>query len=182
MELTDAMRLAAHLKAAYPRMTLDEEEGDLFVREIARLPDTTTGLAAADRIIRTSERFPTIAEFRAQYRACAPRDKPALPDGPRDTGIPEWVHVWKWHERQTLTERQAANTTSRQPVADRPPVGLPPFPQMRTGYMDEFTGAAVNEKDPPPGAISDAEYEEIRQAWIEAGSPTIGSALEALPV
>jgi hypothetical protein len=190
VELADAIRIAAHLKDAYPRMTLDEPETELFVHEISRLSDVTAALAAADRIIRTSERFPTVAEFRAQYRAVRPhfqRDEPdeipeTTEEAPRESGIPEWVHVWRWHQQATLTERQAANTTSRAPVAERPPVRMRPFPQERHGYADEFTGNARNEKDPPPGAYSMDEYEEIRQQWIEHGAPRAGSVAEALSV
>jgi hypothetical protein len=177
------------MKDAYPRMTLDEPETELFVHEISRLSDVTAALAAADRIIRTSERFPTVAEFRAQYRAVRPHfQRDEIPkateaeEPPRSADIPEWVHVWRWHLDTTLTERQAANTTSRQPVADRPPVRMRSFPQERSGYLDEFTGQARNEKDPPPGAYSMDEYEAIRQQWIEHGSPRAGSFAEALSV
>lgn len=159
MELADAARVAAHLKAAYPRMTLEEEEGELFLREIARLPDATTALAAADRIIRTSERFPTVAEFRAQYRAVEPRTAARALDEPgRRDEIPEWVQVWRWHTNRTLTERQAARPGVR-PVAERAPVKVRDFPQF---------------EHPGPDAYSMAEYEEIRGEWVAAGSPTMG--------
>jgi hypothetical protein len=165
--LSEASKLAARLKAAFPRMTLDEEEGDLFVKEISLLADPLVLNAAIDRIIRTSERFPTIAEVRAQYRASNTAGRyPALPETTGRTEIPEWVHVWRWHLDATRLERQTKNETSRQPIADRPPVPARDFPQMQT---------------PGPNAYSLDEYEEIRQQWVEHGSPRFGVA-EAIAV
>lgn len=159
MDQADAIRVAAHLKAAYPRMTLDEPETELFVHEIAYLSDVAAAFDAADRIIRSSERFPTVAEFRAQYRAVRGyfSTTPAVPEetGPRE--IPEWVYVWRWQLARTLTARQAANTRTRGPVEDRPPVRMRDFPQV---------------ENPAPGGYSMEEYEQIRSEWVAAGSPT----------
>jgi len=167
--------------AAFPRMTLDEEEGELFVREVALLADPDILGEAVDQIIRREERFPTIATLRAYYRTCNDARKPrtpALPRGDRDDGIPEWVQVWFWHSSITRSDRQKQNTTSRQPVDDRAPVAMRPFPQMRGGYVDEFTGHIHNDDEPLEGAYTMEEYEAIRAAWVESGAPSISSAVE----
>lgn len=160
MDQADAIRVAAHLKAAYPRMTLDEPETDLFVHEIGHLSDVAAAFDAAERIIRSSERFPTVAEFRAQYRAVRGYFNEPPPEVPeeaaRSTGIPEWVFVWKWQLARTLTERQAARTGTHLPVAERPPVKMRDFPQIA---------------NPDPDGYTMEEYEQIRADWIAAGSP-----------
>jgi hypothetical protein len=164
VELWEASRLIQRLKAAFPRMTLDEEEGELLLKEVTLLHDPLILNQAVDRIIRTSERFPTIAEIRAQYHAFArvKESTPALPTGPREP-IPDWVHVWFWHTLRTRTTRQAARTTSRQPVEDRPPVPQRNFPQMA---------------NPGPDAYTMAEYHKIETEWLEAGAPKVGTVAE----
>lgn len=157
MELADAIKVAAHLKAAYPRMTLDEPETELFVHEISYLSDVPAAFAAADRIIRTSERFPTVAEFRAQYRAVRPHwQADAIPEQTGRDEIPEWVFVWKWQQARTMTERQATREGTRLPVAERAPMPMRDFPQYA---------------HPGPDAYSMQEYEQIRADWVAAGSP-----------
>jgi hypothetical protein len=145
-------------------MTLDEEEGDLIVREVALLADPLVLNEAIDGIIRREERFPTIATIRSYYRTVADARRPrALPERARETDIPEWVQVWYWHTRITRPDRSKANTTSRQAVDDRPPVKLRDFPQY-----------------PHPGddAYTMEEYEQIKAAWVKSGSPTVGTASE----
>jgi hypothetical protein len=166
VQLTEAIKLVARLKAAFPRMTLDEPEMEVFVGELALLAEPLVLNQAIDRIIRTSERFPTIAEVRIQYRAYneAARRPPALPEPPRGS-IPEWVHVWRWQTTRTLTERQAARKGSRQPVAERPPVPMRDFPQV---------------EHPGPDAYTIEEYEQIKADWVEVGSPTVSSTAEIL--
>lgn len=168
MQLAEAARLVSRLKAAFPRMTLDEEEMELVIREVSLLADPLILNSAVDRIIRTSERFPTIAEIRAQYHAVAHAKQIATPalerGGPRE-GIPEWVQVWRWQSARTMTERQAAREGTRLAVADRPPMPMRDFPQF---------------DHPGPDAYTVPEYEAIRDEWVAAGSPTLGSVEEII--
>lgn len=166
MNPADALKIARRLLAAFPQATLDEPQTSLFISEIALLANTTVANAATDRIVRTSDRFPTIAEFRAQYRANneAAR-RPALPPETGRDGIPEWIHVWFWQMQRTRTERQAAREGTRRPVDERAPVKMRDFPQY---------------DHPGPDAYSLDEYETIRSDWAEADSPTVGSVAEIL--
>lgn len=159
MEKADAIRVAAHLKSAYPRMTLDEPETELFVHQISHLSDVPAAWEAADRIIRNSERFPTVAEFREQYRAVRGyfnEPPPAVPEATGSGEIPEWVYVWRWQLTRTLTERQAARTGTHLPVSERAPVRMREFPQV---------------ENHDPDGYSMQEYEQIRADWVAAGSP-----------
>lgn len=162
MNLDDAVRILARLKAAFPVMTLDEEQAEVLLRELALLHDPTILDEAVGYLIQREERFPPIARIRLVYRSVndartAARqalERKAEPTGERD--VPEWVHVWWWRRKQTEIARQAANTKVGGPVELRPPVQMRDFPQM------EPCG---------PNAYSMEEYEKLREAWIKAGSP-----------
>lgn len=163
LNLDDAARIIGRLKAAFPVMTLDEEQAEILLKEVALLWDSAILDEAVDYLIRREERFPTIARIRLEYRAVAQAhetaksalERSAVPS-PAERGIPEWVNVWWWRSEQTMTARQAANTTALGPVETRPPVRMRAFPQMETGE---------------PNAYSVEEYERIRAAWVKAGSP-----------
>lgn len=171
MNLDDAARILGRLKAAFPVMTLDDEQAEILLKEVALLHDPEILDEAVGYLIRREERFPTIARIRLEYRAIneahatarAALERREPP--PADRGIPEWVHVWSWRRIQTETARQAANTTALGPVEQRPPVPMRDFPQMET---------------PSPNAYSLEEYERIRQAWVKAGSPQCGSVADVL--
>jgi hypothetical protein len=163
----DAIRIIARLKAAFPATDLDEAQAELLLREVALLHDPSILNEAVDQIIRTEEKFPPIARIRAAYRTvneARGREQRALEAAQErpyaDGEIPEWVHVWDWHRRRTLTARQAAKEMAC-PVDDRPPVPARDFPQMRARHDQE-------------GAYTQAEYEQLRQAWIAAGRPEFG--------
>lgn len=150
-------------------MTLDEEQADVLLRELALLHDSAILDEAVGYLIQKEERFPPIARIRLAYRSVndahsAARSalaRAAEPAG--DRGVPKWAHVWEWRRRQTLTARQAANTTALGPVEDRPPVRMRDFPQFEMAAADAYTLE---------------EYEQIREAWIKAGSPGFGSVAE----
>ncbi len=166
MNPTDAVRLLARLKAAFPRMTLDEMESEVLLGEVCLLADPLVLNAAVDRIIRTSERFPTIAEIRAQYRASNEATRPrTLPAETGRSEIPEWIHVWFWQQQRTRTERQAAREGSRLKAADRAPVPMRDFPQY---------------EHPGPNAYTIPEYEAIRADWAAAASPKISTVADIL--
>ncbi len=166
MNPADAVRLLARLKAAFPRMTLDEPEAEILLEQVTLLADPLILNQAVDRIMRTSERFPSIAEIRAQYRACNEAATIRMPEiREARTGIPEWIQVWFWQQQATRTERQVARDGTRQKVEDRPPMPMRDFPQY---------------EHPGPHAYTNAEYDQIRASWIAAGSPTISAVTEIL--
>ncbi len=166
MNPVDATRLVARLNAAYPRMTLDEPEMAMLLEQVTLLADPLILNQAIDRIIRVSERFPSIAEIRAQYRACNEAATVRLPEiSEARSDIPEWIQVWFWQQQATRTERQVARDGTRQKVEDRPPVPMRDFPQY---------------EHPGPHAYTNAEYDQIRASWIEAGSPSISAVTEIL--
>lgn len=166
MNLDDASRIIGRLKAAFPAMTLDEEQAELLLREVALLHDPAILDEAVGYLIKREERFPPIARIRLAYRSVNDAhiaQRQALgraAEPPGDRGIPEWVHVWEWRRQQTLTARQAANDTMRAPVDERTPVQMRDFPQF---------------EHPDANAYTLEEYEQIRQAWIKAGSPEFGA-------
>ena len=167
MHLDDASVIFARLKAAFPGMALDEAEAEVLLKELALLHDPSVLNEAVDNLIRSEERFPTIAKVRLAYRAvnearvahrqALERATPAV----GDAEIPEWVQVWFWRRKKTETARQAANTSARGPVEERPPVPMRAFPQEGRKDTDSY---------------SMEEYEQLRQAWIAAGSPRAESA------
>jgi hypothetical protein len=171
LNLDDAARIIGRLKAAFPVMTLDEDQAEVLLKEVALLHDPAILDEAVGYLIHREERFPPIARIRLAYRSVADAHHAAAQaleraaPAPADRGIPEWVHVWWWRSQQTMTARQAANTTCLGPVEQRPPVGMRPFPQ--------FAHLAPHEN-----AYTQEEYERIRDAWVKAGSPELGSATE----
>lgn len=77
MLLDDAAAVSRHLLAGFPAAILDEEQVELFVKEVALLADAGLGMDAAIRIVRTHERFPTIKEFRQVYGSLLARQEAA---------------------------------------------------------------------------------------------------------
>lgn len=145
-------------------MTLDEPEAEVLLREVALLADPSVLDRAISRIIRSEAAFPPIATIRSYYRAENEAGRrAAIPESTGSSEIPEWIKVWYWHMRLTRSDRQKQNSTSRQAVDDRPPVRMRDFPQ----YVH-----------PAPDAYTVDEYEEIRRAWVKAGSPSPGTVSE----
>jgi hypothetical protein len=165
----DASRILARLKAAFPVMTLDEEQAEVLLREVTLLHDAAILDEAVGYLIHREERFPTIARIRLSYRSVAEAhatakaalERAAEPAGDRDT--PEWVQVWSWWREKTLTERQAANGATHAAVGDRPPVRMRDFPQFDR---------------PGSNAYTPEDYEKLRQGWVKAGSPKVGGVVE----
>jgi len=172
LHLDDAARILGRLKSAFPAMTLDEDQAETLLKEIALLYDPAVLDEAVGHLIQREERFPPIARIRLAYRSvndahiaqrqALERDVAPPPD---ERGIPEWVHVWRWRSDTTMAARQAANTKALGPVETRPPVKMRDFPQY---------------ENPGPDAYTMEEYERIRQAWIKAGSPRSESPAEVL--
>lgn len=95
----EAGNIVAVLNAGFPNSTLERESVAIYAKEIALLHDYAIGTEAAWMTVRQGDRFPTIKEFRSVYRSVADRRRsevPALEEGPRGRGIPEWVQVWWW--------------------------------------------------------------------------------------
>ncbi len=74
----------------------------VFATEVGLLSDHRIAMAAARELIRTTDRFPTIHEYRTSYHSIVRR---AEADNARERGlaepqtagkIPDWVHVWFW--------------------------------------------------------------------------------------
>lgn len=163
MNLDEATREFGRLKAAFPTMALDEEQAELLVRELALLHDATVLYEAVSNLIHREERFPTIARIRLAYRSVNDARhaqqqalEAAAPGG--DSDVPEWVQVWWWNLHRSRQDREIANE-ERFPnckVGERPPKRMRGFPQ---------------EHDPGDDPLTMDEYEQVRQAWIAAGSP-----------
>ena len=175
MLLDEATHMFARLKDAFPTMALNEAQSELLLRELALLNDPSVLDEAVDNLIDREDRFPTIARIRLAYKAVnearsALKAALAYRDVQGDPEIPEWVHVWEWHRRATLHDRQAANTTALVPVSDRPPVRMRDFPQ--------FENPHPSDRGEPTYADADAytleEYEELRQDWLKSGAPKFG--------
>lgn len=74
MKASEALKLLATLKAAYPRQELGEETLEVYARDLADL-DHEVAVAAVERMRKSSRFFPTIAELResaAEIRLGAP--------------------------------------------------------------------------------------------------------------
>lgn len=163
MNLDDATKILARLKAAFPVMSLDEEQAEVLLKEVALLHDPSVLDEAVTNMIQREERFPSIARIRTAYRFVndARREefaalRRAEPDGnPRD--IPEWVHVWRWRSDQTMLARQAANTKASGPIGQRNPVKMRTFPHCA-------------HLEPNSPAYSWEEYKQLEREWVEAGS------------
>lgn len=166
MNPADALEILSRLKAAFPNMTLDEEQSEVLLESVALLTDPTILAEAVDYLIQKDERFPTIARIRLAYRSVADAHAAArayaersLPGPPAsERGFPEWVYVYFWRLHQTDTARRAAQTEqpARVPVHQRRPVKMRDFPQFPHPAEDAYTME---------------EYERIRAAWVKAGSP-----------
>lgn len=108
MKPSEALEIVAFLNAGFPREALEGPSIQVYADEIAHFPDPRIGSEAALLTVRQGERFPTVAEFRGTYKSLADAkraDIPALPEPPRHTVVPEWVHVWWWARRQLGDER-----------------------------------------------------------------------------
>lgn len=148
MQEADALRITAYLNAAYPNMALDEASVAVFSKELALLVDPRIAMEAAQKIVRTMTRFPTIADFRGVYRSVNEgrrrgEEKKELASPPEDRApIPEWVSIWWW------------STHMRDPIVKKVPKQV-----AGDGYP----------------ALSKEEYEQLKTEWIELGRPTASS-------
>lgn len=157
MTIEEAGKVLAVLLAGYPGQAMDTEATSLYASELALLHNYDVAMVAAREWIRGSGNFPAIAWFRQQYRAVNERwqheqaQARGLPEPPRETAVPEWVHVWWW----------ARNT--RVPRDDRV------LPQQLAYYTAEHEELPV-----PP--LAQAGYETLRVEWLEAGGPHVQAA------
>lgn len=164
MTRDEATTILAGLTAAFPNVRLEEDTPEVWRKHLAAL-DFEVADRAVGQCVDNLKFFPSVAEFREFYRLerhNQPKPRPVEPE--RSDEIPEWVQVWWWRLNATRTSRQAANTTALGPVEGRPPVRMREFPQVDSG------------------GYSWDEYEQIREAWVKAGSPRAGSVAEVLAV
>jgi len=97
-----AKALLHFLIAAYPDTALEPTSADVYLLELESLNDGDAGYDAVRRLVRCSQRFPSIAEIRSEYRVSARnRDQgfalAEVASGERE--MPESVQEWvaqKW--------------------------------------------------------------------------------------
>lgn len=165
MTASEADTIIGGLTAAFPNARLEDDTPDVWRKHLAPL-DFDVADRAVGQCILNVKFFPTVAEFREFYRLERHNTRPPQPEVVSDSsGIPVWVHVWRWRSAQTMTARQAARESHR-PVEERRPVQMRDFPQI--------VGVG---RPSPSGAYSWEEYHQLERDWIAAGSP--GSARSA---
>lgn len=172
MHRDDAIRIVGTLTDAFPTAELDEGNTEALVGQLVLLQHADILDAAVDVIVKREDRFPSIARIRAAYRtvnearqAATAAIERATDERPKSS-VPEWVDVWWWRLNQTLAVRQAANTASRQPVEDRPPVRMRMFPQC------------AHLADPGEVVYTQAEYDQLEREWVLDDSPRVGGVAD----
>lgn len=93
----EARAIVALLAAGFPAARIEQATVDVYALGLSQLDDFDTARAAATRILRDSERFPTLREIRDAYQAeaRARRDllseERGLPRGEPAPPPPEWL-------------------------------------------------------------------------------------------
>ncbi len=99
MTKTEAGEVISLLNAGFHREALEAETVKVWLVEIALLADGEVAVETARRMIRETDHFPSLREFRAAYRAVAEAKRAkvrALEEARRPTRLEEWVYVYKW--------------------------------------------------------------------------------------
>lgn len=175
MRPSDAAAITQHMLNFFPDSALSEEQAAAFVSEIALLSNAEVGMAAALMIIRSAERFPSIAQFRTSYHAINNRlrDREALlaaNQGARSP-IEDWVHVWYWAMQQPDDPARFGFRIRFDLPGPTVARRIRSFPQT---LVPPATPADI------ANALSADEYEHLENLWREAGSPHMRDTNELL--
>jgi hypothetical protein len=114
MTPAEARAFVDRLIAAFPFPRRPQATIDLYVGELAELKDREAALASLTSIIRTGDRFPTVAAIRTEYQAQRRRrahDRADTHGLPEPDGCPAPPEVHRWldeHTRRRGSEREAA--------------------------------------------------------------------------
>ena len=174
MTRDEATTILAGLTAAFPNVRLEEDTPEVWRKHLAAL-DFDIADRAVGQCVDNLKFFPSIAEFREFYRLERHNSPPKLaPDPPaRKSEIPEWVDVWWWARRVKGETRSfpqlAAEASDYQLTQEWREMSGSTAP----GHID-----SSYRKGKPEDAMTVGEYEELRQSWIEAGSPHVSSVEE----
>jgi hypothetical protein len=141
MTRDDALTVVGLLNAAFPNEALEEPTVALWLSLLMEMADAEAATNAALAIVKSGQRFPSIADFRQIYRVHVELEpKAALPAASvAATDIPEWVLVWRWARQE------------------REPTIMAPFPQQHPHHQ--------------PPYLTEREYHALREEWVAAGSP-----------
>lgn len=177
----DAIRILARLKAAFPAMALDEVQAEVQLREVALLHDPEILDEAVTNLIRSEDRFPSIAKVRLAYRSindarAAHQAALKAAEPPDDRGVPTWVDVW-WWARHTKDEKR----TFPQCVDAMSDYELTKEWRQMSGSTAPGNIVSATSKRSDPEAMTVAEYEALEAGWRAAGCPSV-SAQEVLGV
>ena len=137
MSHEEAAVVLSTLLAGFHGETLDHDSSNFWYDELERLGDSPCANSVARGLVRNEDRFPSIAHFIECYRLERKRilDAGAVERGlpePRNTKIPEWVHVW-WWIRRFREPRDTRPLPQQVEVAD-------PLRTMTTGQYDDLKG------------------------------------------
>lgn len=169
MTRDESTTIITGLLAAFPTARMNEDTPDAWRTHLMPLDFEVADRAVAQCIL-NCEFFPSIKTFRDFYRLERHQARPQEATEVREpTGVPEWVHVWRWNLERTRLDRQVANEARypRLKPEERPPKKMRDFPQQA---------------DPGPDVLTEEEYERVRIAWLNVGAPRIGEAEEVFDV
>lgn len=160
-------------------MELDEEQGEVLLKEVALLHDPELLSDAVTNLIHREDRFPSIAKIRLAYRELndarlAHQAALKAAEPPDDRGVPTWVDVW-WWARHTKDEKR----TFPQCVDAMSDYELTKEWRQMSGSTAPGNIVSETSKRSDPEAMTVAEYEALEAAWREAGCPSV-SAVEVL--
>jgi hypothetical protein len=130
----------------------EKDKRSFWVHRVSNLEDGEAAYVTAGELVDGwTGPPPRYGDFRANYlrnreRVATARAERGLPSAEnRHFGIPQWVYVWCWSRWR------------------RDPRHEQPLPQMREPDTDE----------PLHDAISEEEYDELREEWVAAGAPRL---------
>lgn len=141
MTRDDALTVLGLLNAGFPSEALEEPTVALWLAMLMEMADAEAATNAALAIVKTGQRFPSIADFRQVYRVHVELEaKPALQtSSTASRDVPDWVLVWRWLRFM------------------RDPVVTTPLPQQKPNHQ--------------PPYLSEEDYRRYHGEWIAAGCP-----------
>lgn len=135
MTREQASKVVGYLNAGFHREALEPASALVWMNDVSLLAEFEVAQAAAAKIVRSADKFPTIHEFRVAYRAVLETQAPlpSLEPPPRETKRPEWVDVWGW-ARSVGDERWLPQQEDQRDLS-RPRMSLDEYAELREAWL-----------------------------------------------
>lgn len=169
MTRDQAGKVIGYLNAGFHREALEPESVLVWLADVQLLAEFEVAQAAAAKIVRSADKFPTIHEFRVAYRAVleAQGPLPSLEPPPRLTKRPEWIDVWRW--ARSVGEERWFPQQHEHGDLSRPPMTMADYDELRQTWL--VAGAPVFFPLPQDGSADPVSISPLEAALLAATEP-----------